>query len=233
MPESTKKCPFCGEIINAEAIKCRFCREFLEDDEGLPVSHHARRAPVRNRDRDEIEEIDSDIMLVRPSLWGMTGYFLTSILILIGGIFLVSSPVSRIFMNLFPDSLDEQAVHQVDQYAAMVGFGLCVLVVLMVVVRIARLKSIHYEIGPDRIEHARGILSRKIDNLDMFRVTDIKLHRSLLDCVVGVGSVTLVTKDETDPLFDFEKVADPKQLYDLIKQATLAADRKQGVVHLD
>ncbi|MHC5182112.1 MAG: hypothetical protein ACYSOW_09625 [Planctomycetota bacterium] len=45
--------------------------------------------------------------------------------------------------------------------------------------------------------------------------------------------MTVVTKDETDPLFDFEKVANPKQLYDIIKKASLEADRKQGVVHLD
>ena len=48
-----------------------------------------------------------------------------------------------------------------------------------------------------------------------------------------MGAVTLVTKDETDPFFDFEKVANPKQLYDFIKTASLEADRRQGVVHLD
>ena len=222
MPESTKKCPFCGEIINAEAIKCRFCREFLEDDEGLPVSHHARRAPVRNRDLDETEEIDSDIMLVKPSLWGLTGFFFMALVFLAIAACLRYFPLSSIIVKLAPGIVGEKMLDTFDLYTGYVGLGLAILTLLLTILRIARLKSIHYEIGPDRIEHARGILSRKIDNLDMFRITDIKLHRSLLDCVVGVGSVTLVTKDETDPLFDFEKVAHPKRLYDLIKQATLA-----------
>ena len=129
--------------------------------------------------------------------------------------------------------MDEPIYGRIDQYAGYVGLGLAALILLNAILRTAQIKSIHYEISPDRIEYARGIFSRKIDNLDMFRVTDIKLHRSLLDCMVGVGSVTLVTKDETDPSFDFEKVANPKKLYDLIKQSALAADRKQGVVHLD
>ena len=63
-----------------------------------------------------------------------------------------------------------------------------------------------YEVTPDRIEWARGLLARRIDNLDMFRVVDLKLHRSAWECLLGIGTLTLVTRDESDPQFAFEKV---------------------------
>ena len=222
-------------MIAADAVKCRWCREFLEDDDGLPVSHHARRGPRRKSagpDRAAKSEDDFDLFSVKPSLWGLMGSFITAIMFLVIAWFLMFYPIGNLLAKL-SGGLEPGVILQIDRYTGYAGTGTMLLTVGIVIVRMAQLKSICYEVSPDRIEFSRGIFSRKIDNMDMFRVTDIKLHRTLLDCVTGVGTVTLVTKDETDPFFDFEKVTKPKKLYDIIKKASLEADRKQGVVHLD
>jgi uncharacterized membrane protein YdbT with pleckstrin-like domain len=99
--------------------------------------------------------------------------------------------------------------------------------------KMARLKTTRYEVSTDRIEWSRGLLDRRVDNLDMFRVIDLKLRRSLLDCIVGIGTVTVITTDKTDPEFTFEKIRDSRKLYDAIKKASLDADRRNNAIHLE
>ena len=240
----TKECVFCGEAIQARAIKCRYCAEFLNTAEAKALED---QGICESQTEEEVED-DGILFYGRPSLLGMAGALIRGAIFLAIAVFLITYPIEEmpIFQaNGTPVSVGETMTEEagfgfseaqlfaIGQYRVMVGLGLATLVVLILLVKTLRLKMIYYEVSADRIEWSRGILDRRVDNLDMFRVIDIRLRRSLLDCIFGIGTVSLITTDKTDPEFAFEKVRHSRQLYDAIKDASLDADRKNNVVHLE
>lgn len=266
----TKECLFCAETIQAAAVKCRFCGEFLNSKRAraLAEGQESDSTPAEG-EKKQTEEV---LFRGRPSLWGATSAFIKGLVFLGLAVFIVVYPVEElsIFQQAEVESVsdlevgvsDTSAGYGMDEaavgadyemaekgnsqrgltekqkkvfakYRVIAGAGLGVLVVLIVILKIVKLKMIYYEVSPERIEWSRGILDRRVDNLDMFRVIDLRLRRSLLDCILGIGTVSLITKDKTDPDFVFEKVRNCRKLYDIIKTASLEADRRNGVIHLE
>ena len=133
----------------------------------------------------------------------------------------------------FWSGLTERQAVLLGEYRIITGVGLAIVVLLILLLKTVKLKMIHYEITEDRIEWSRGIFDRRVDNMDMFRVIDLKMRRSLLYCICGTGTIELVTTDKTDQKFTFKKIRNPRKLYDIIKEASLDADKKSGVVHLE
>ncbi len=255
-PPQTKPCPFCAEIIQLRAVKCRFCSEFLN-------TAKAKALETASSPDQDAEEDDHIRFSGRPSLWAMVPAAIKGSIFLALAVFLMRYPVENasIFQPAetveppvyyesaeeLPESdlaetpadessaftlTDEQAL-VFGKYRIIAGIGLAIIVVLALLLKMVKLKMTYYEVSADRIEWSRGILDRKVDNLDMFRVVDLSLRRSLLDCIFGIGTVGLITTDKTDPEFTFDKMRHSRRLYDVIKKASLAADRRNAVVHLE
>lgn len=163
----------------------------------------------------------------------MAGTVIKAALFLGIAAFLITSPIEQVTGRWLSFELTDSQAAMFREYRVGAGLGLVAVVILILLVKVAKLKMTRYEVTPDRVEWSRGILDRKVDNLDMFRVIDIKMRRNLLDCILGIGRIELITTDMTDPQFTFEKMRNTRTLYDIIKKASLDADRRTGVVHLE
>jgi len=226
----TKPCPFCAEIIQAPAIKCRFCGEFLNSEKAKALAADADP----DSDSSESGETEDGILFAgRPSLWGLAPAAVKALLVLAFAWLLIKLPLESWANSLLALKLTANQAFAISRYRVIGGFGLGMVVVLILLLKALTLKMIYYEVNGDRIEWSRGILDRRVDNIDMFRVIDLKMRRNLLDCIFGVGTIALTTTDKSDPEFTFEKVRYCRDLYDIIKKASLEADRKTGVVHLE
>jgi len=94
-------------------------------------------------------------------------------------------------------------------------------------------KTVRYRVSNYRIDYERGVLSRQIDTLELWHVEDLHFYQSLLDRILGVGSITIYSRDETMPTLKLVGLPKPRPLYETLKQRVIAVKRQRGVLKVD
>ncbi len=226
----TKPCPFCAETIRYAAVKCRFCGEFLPSAKAGPGAEGQSEEPQQDSEKQQ----NSDVLWVgRPSVFALTGTFLKVACFTAVCWAIYTYPVTLLVTYVPNAKVKIAQLIPVEAWIDLSALALALGAMFLLLWKALTLKSIRYEVTPDRIEWSRGIFDRKVDNIDMFRVVDLKLRRSLLEACLGVGTVIVLTNDESDPQFEFKKVHRCRRLYDTLKEAGLNADKKRNVIHVE
>ncbi|HSV72995.1 MAG TPA: PH domain-containing protein [Chthonomonadales bacterium] len=78
--------------------------------------------------------------------------------------------------------------------------------------------SAEYRVYHDSLEAETGILSRRIDNLQLFRVRDIALSQSLLGRILRYGDIAVTSTDRSTPHFTLRGIDDPRGLYEKLRE---------------
>jgi hypothetical protein len=230
---TTKPCPFCAETIQAAAVKCRYCGEFLNTPKARALQEKQDAQDETETTEEENTAEDGILFACRPSYFALVTTYIKAVIVLAIIALVIKFPIEQFINGKWGIKIAADLIVTIGYYRIMAGWALIGIILFGLFIKTLNLKMIYYEITPDRIEWSRGILDRKVDNIDMFRVIDLKLRRSIIDCILGIGRVVLITNDKSDPGFKFEKIRRSRELYDVIKKANLEADRRTGVVHID
>lgn len=134
--------------------------------------------------------------------------------------------------------LDHEVVFFEGAPAVLPGLGSWVLAVLTLglyaVWSLIVSKSIRYKLTSQRIVVERGLFSKRMEQIDLYRIIDYVVERPFSQRVVGTGNLVLEAMDKTTPEVRLAALpTDVVALYEELRRATEQEKRKRGVRVVD
>jgi len=98
----------------------------------------------------------------------------------------------------------------------------------------AKSRATRYRITSQRVVVERGLLNKRLDQIDLYRIHDYVVERPLGQRMMGTGNLILSTQDRSTPAVALHGLStDVVALYEQLRTATEAEKRRRGVRVLD
>lgn len=114
-----------------------------------------------------------------------------------------------------------------------ISAGCILLAIVLVLTQVAFHKSIRFRITNYRIDYERGMLTRRIDSLELWHVDDLHFKQTLFERLVGVGSIEVSCREHAELHMLIVSIPNARQVFEAVKTAILNAKRQRGILEID
>jgi uncharacterized membrane protein YdbT with pleckstrin-like domain len=92
-----------------------------------------------------------------------------------------------------------------------------------------------YELTAERLILRRGIFLKSIDEVELYRIKDVRMNFSLLNQLAGIGTICITSSDETtrNRELNLRFIPRAKQRREMLRALVDAARRRRGVREVD
>jgi uncharacterized membrane protein YdbT with pleckstrin-like domain len=90
-----------------------------------------------------------------------------------------------------------------------------------------------YELTTQRLKIHRGILTRRLEEVELYRVKDYVLEQPLFLRMLGLGNLTLVSSDATTPALMLRAIANVSTVREQLRTAVQSERDRKRVRELD
>ena len=112
-------------------------------------------------------------------------------------------------------------------------FWLLLIPVFIALWRFLVVKTWKIKITNQRLIEEKGVFSKTTEELELYRVKDIRLDQPFFYRLVGLSNVILVTSDRTNPIVTIPAVTDGTNLKEKLRTAVDIRRDKKGVRETD
>jgi len=95
------------------------------------------------------------------------------------------------------------------------------------------LKTLRYELTSERLRIRHGVMNKKLDELELYRVRDYKLEQPVWLRLFSLGNIILKTADVSNPDLTLRAIPNSEQVLDHIRTHVEACRVKKGVREVD
>jgi len=199
-------CPDCNRDVSPLAPACPHC--------GRPSPGGMAPAPAAQVPRSE-----ETLWQGTPSPTLLIGHIAGIALVVVG-----IPLIAHFFASTMPDERRAEGMIRFGWVAAGILFLIQFAALLVAWIR---LRSTKYNVTNQRVLVEQGVFSKTVDEIDLRYVEDSTFHQSLVERILGIGSVTLISSDKNTPRYVLRSIKDPRHVRELIRAEAYQSSQRQ------